>query len=768
MAYKITFNYNGGDSHVDTLNTVVGQSGKYSEYTFSNGDDINFGDSIPLPTANQVEKDGYVLIGWSPTQYDNSGVPQGNNSKKIYVKEYTVSKIVNNTQGAPETTETLYAVWKSLNPLRDAISIIPQLSRVTETTMAPMDISGLLKNGTDKQKEMANTAMGIIDQKQKEKTSINKPCYATFTVPEWGAHDPVKAIIQIGNINDINQWKLSEAKNTTEYRENILSEYPEKGDNPSDTTYTIIWSRKGVEVSDTVVLGDGDILIGKAIEKSNVPNYVTAIPMVYNETYNAGIKMHDYDETVYPYGDWVRDSDDMFTVSDKDGNAATNYGYITITCGKRQISTLNTSDFNLAKLNTRYGDKITLMATPRNNSTFMGWYRRESENNYAIGEGIDLYDSQGYEVDSGEIKDNVTYYTDSAHTTPAVLGHEYWIASTRLGYYKIEESQKFDTRVDSDDLYNQYVAVFENTELEVATPIKQLPLNMINCFATCIEGGGSTYSTLDDIKTMLYDNKTAVQDYLAYSANTIFKNIPILTVNTVCGKASIIDIDGAGARNVIISMPVNYNITPVDSDIEMVHCTSVDIPDNKWIGDNLYALTYQDGYEIQPMNIEFNYSVETPKYIYHAFRYSDMLDEVVSGDTKHLYNFINGITPTPYDGQKSLSVGSAVDGYCGVIILINGTAEQIALDGDIGNVRVTKIDKNAQCVYECECVFEGELVRNNIVKYFISKGYINPDGSIPKTSPYYEYYGEDGCFYMIEAPEDLTFDISVEISVIPQ
>lgn len=756
MAYQITFNCNGGN-----LNGTLGTF----DCLYGNNENINFGDSIPLPTANQVSKNGYVLIGWSPAQYNEQGETSGTN-KKIYSKEYNVCVDVNNTEGAPTSSETLYAVWKNLNPVSGALSVKPLLSRFTQTTQAAANISDLFKSEDIKKKAIANKAMGILDAKRLEKTSINKPCYATFTVPEWGAHDPVKATIQIGNINDINQWKLSEAKNTTEYRENILSEYPEKGDNPSDTTYMIIWSRKGVEVSDTVVLGDGDILIGKAIEKSNVPNYVTAIPMVYNETYNVGIKMHDYNEIDYPYGDWVRDSDDMFTVSDKDGNAATNYGYITITCGKRQISTLNTSDFNLAKLNTTYGDKITLMATPRNNSTFMGWYRRESENNYAIGEGIDLYDSQGYEVDSGEIKDNVTYYTDSAHTTPAVLGEEYWIASTRLGYYKIEESQKFDTRVDSDDLYNQYVAVFENTELEVTTPIKQLPLNMINCFATCIQTGGFTYSTLDDIKTMLYNNKTVYQDYLAYSSNTSFKNIPILTVNTVCGKASITNIDGGGeARNVIISMPVNYNITPVDSDIEMVHCTSVDIPDNKWIGDNLYALTYQDGYEIPPMNIEFNYSVETPIYIYHAFRYSDMLDESVSGDTIHRYNFINGITPTPYDGQEPLSVGSAVDGYCGVIILINDNKEQITVNGDTSNVIVTKIDENAQCVYECEYVFEGELVKNDIVKYFISKGYINPDGSIPKTSPYYEYHGEDGCFYMIEAQKDLTFDISVEISV---
>lgn len=582
MAYKITFNYNGGDSHVDTLNTVVGQSGKYSEYTFSNGDDINFGDSIPLPTANQVEKDGYVLIGWSPTQYDNSGVPQGNNSKKIYVKEYTVSKIVNNTQGAPETTETLYAVWKSLNPLRDAISIIPQLSRVTETTMAPANIADLLASNSQEKVDLANSALKKMEDNVKVATA---DCYVVFTIPEYTGVNPaiseVKFTVTIGKKGDFNAWRLSEAKNTPEYKRGT-SAY-------SSNTYEITWNRKGVDINDSDELNDGDVLTGKVVNKSQATHKIVALPMTAGQD-AYWLKAIDFDSR-----------DKAYSISQSNYMGSNSFGNVIMTRRGNQTDTvLNSATANSVSgmtLNACTGEEIKLSAASSGDGVFEGWYRREySFDSYYIKYGT-LFDETGDEVYPEEIVPNHTYYKDVRRSDEAVFGVDYWPAP-RMGYYKLSDSPNLTVKVDNDDMYNQYVALFSGTTPTVCK--QQIPFycgNIIMC---------------DDDAKFHHNGEPITSDYEPFNFRYF----------EACDGATMDVINGVYG-SLIVPMGYNVTVTDISDDSRPVVCNTdfggvVTEVKNKVLGDYVYKV--EKGFEgIEKIRVDLD-SIQMPAFSYIKVR----------------------------------------------------------------------------------------------------------------------------------------------------
>lgn len=390
----IQFDANGGSFSEELLNTLTidEKEGKGLIKLEFDTHDI-----ITLPNNNDITKNDCTLLGWGIDQCDENGIINETDKKIQNIFKGTYIPTTNNIK--------LYAVWC---PKNQTPEIVINLNKTSKTNIEITPFAEL--NESEQQNALTNSISTVTFIAIEEKTDNDGNRFK----------ESYKCKIKYEG----SDWTLSQimADSVTTGDDTLYEEFL-SNNNLNDRT--IVWFKKDVKVNSHDLIYDGDILTG-IVYPIGDNKHLFGLPISPNNEET----IKDYLEKKYDITqdniDKIKLEGELYHTTNVDGNIpSTNYGTVII-----YDNLANTEIFNSDKntneyhINTTSGMEYTLIAEPKPNCRFIGWYRREE---------VIMFD------ENNQLQNN-----------------------SYLGYYKISgmNDNKINVIIEPKDVYNQFGALF--------------------------------------------------------------------------------------------------------------------------------------------------------------------------------------------------------------------------------------------------------------------------------------------------------------------
>lgn len=499
MTYiTIQFDANGGSFSEELLNTLTSDE-KESVGVIKLEFDTH--DIITLPNNNDITKNNCTLLGWGIDQCDENGIING-----------TDKKIQNIFKGTyiPTTNITLYAVWcQSQTP-----EIVINLNKTSKTNIEITPFAEL--NDSEQQNALTNRISTVTFIAIEEKTDNDGNRFK----------ESYKCKIKYEG----SDWTLSQImadRVTTDVSDTLYIDFL-TNNNLNDRT--IVWFKKDVKVNTYDLIYDGDILTGIVYPIGD--KHLFGLPISPND--QDGIEQYliqKYDGVTKDNIINIKLEGELYHTTTVDDIPSTNYGtviiYDNLTNTEIFNSDKNTNEYHI---NTTSGMEYTLIAEPKPNCRFIGWYRREE---------VIMFDEKN------QLQD-----------------YSY------LGYYKISgmNDSKINVIIEHKDVYNQFGALFvgkvDNSEYPEC-PFDLIDDNIVYDYYYW-NNIGNTISNVNDIKgitgntiQILFTTKDMGEYVLLFSESELTANNIKITPDFLQEEYSIND-----------SKPIEYVPDYFDNEIK--------------------------------------------------------------------------------------------------------------------------------------------------------------------------------------------------------